>query len=192
MKTAMKPAVELEKQRKIQSIPVNLTEEQFKEFVLPYLSQGKRGPKPKLSLFVIFNYILYLIHTGMQWMNLPIALNACGKKEIHYTRLFRLFQRWSDDGSLERVFENSVGKLTETNLLDISVLHGDGSSTAAKKGGDTIGYNGHKHFKGDKVIAIVDRNVNVIAPYVQAPGNRNETVLLEPAIAGLKKNNAEI
>lgn len=187
MKTAMKPAIELEKQRKIQSIPVNLTEEQFNEFVLPYLSEGKRGPKRKLSLFIIFNYILYLMHTGMQWMNLPISLTACGKKEIHYTRLFRLFQRWSDDGSLERVFENSVGKLTETNLLDISVLHGDGSSTAAKKGGDTIGYNGHKHFKGDKTIAIVDRHVNVIAPYVQAPGNRNETVLLEPAIAGLKK-----
>lgn len=188
----MKTAVELAKQRKIQSIPVKLTEEQFNEFVLPCLSQGKRGPKPKLSLFVIFNYILYLIHTGTQWMNLPIALTASGKKEIHHTRLFRLFQKWCGDGSLERVFSNSVGKLNENDLLDISVLHGDGSSTAAKKGGDTIGHNGHKHFKGDKVIAVVDRNVNVIAPYVQAPGNRNESVLLGPAIGGLKKNNKSV
>lgn len=192
MKIVMKTAAKLAKQRKIQSIPVKLTEEQFNEFVLPCLSQGKRGPKPKLSLFAIFNYILYLLHTGMQWMNLPIALNAAGKNEIHHTRIFRLFQRWSDDGSLDRVFANSVGKLSENDLLDMSVLHGDGSSTAAKKGGDTIGYNGHKHFKGDKVIAVVDRNVNVIAPYVQAPGNRNESVLLGPSMAGLKKNNKTI
>jgi len=77
--------------------------------------------------------------------------------------------------------------LQAANLLDVSVLHGDGSSTVAKKGGDGIGYNGHKHFKGEKVIAIVDRNVNVIAPYVQAAGNRNESLLLAPAIKGLKK-----
>jgi len=67
------------------------------------------------------------------------------------------------------------------------VLHGDGSSTPAKKGGDNIGYSGHKHFKGEKVVAIVDRNVNVIAPYVTAPGNKNESPLLKPALSGLKK-----
>jgi hypothetical protein len=63
------------------------------------------------------------------------------------------------------------------NILDVSVLHGDGSSNPAKKGGDGIGYNGHKHFKGEKIVAIVDRNVNVIAPYVQAAGNKNESSL---------------
>lgn len=32
-----------------------------------------------------------------------------------------------------------------------------------------------------------DRNCNVIAPFVTAPGNRNEAVLLAPAISSLKK-----
>ncbi len=36
-------------------------------------------------------------------------------------------------------------------------------------------------------MAISDRNCNVIAPIVVAPGNRNETVLLVPAISNLKK-----
>ena len=34
---------------------------------------------------------------------------------------------------------------------------------------------------------ICDRNCNVIAPFVTAPGNRNETVLLAPAISNLRK-----
>jgi len=76
------------------------------------------------------------------------------------TRIFRIYQRWVQDKSLERVFENTVSLLVQNNLVDCTILHGDGSSTAAKKGGDMLGYNGHKHFKGEKVVAIVDRNVN--------------------------------
>lgn len=168
-------------------IPTQLTEEQANEFVLPHLSTPRRGPDCQVPLYRIFNYILKILHTGMQWNQLPIQCNDKGKPDIHYTRVFRIYQRWNGDGSLEKVFENTVHLLNKKNLLDLSILHGDGSSTAAKKGGDNIGYNGHKHFKGEKVVAIVDRNVNVIAPYVTAPGNKNESPLLKPALTGLKK-----
>jgi hypothetical protein len=40
---------------------------------------------------------------------------------------------------------------------DLSVLHGDGSNTVAKKGGDGIGYSGHKHQKGEKVVGTCQR-----------------------------------
>ena len=36
-------------------------------------------------------------------------------------------------------------------------------------------------------MALCDRNCNVIAPIVVAPGNRNEVVLLVPAISNLKE-----
>ena len=39
--------------------------------------------------------------------------------------------------------------------------------------------------KGDKVVALCDRNCNVIAPFQTAPGNRNESILLKPAIGRL-------
>ncbi|EKD73673.1 MAG: hypothetical protein ACD_45C00226G0002 [uncultured bacterium] len=51
---------------------------------------------------------------------------------------------------------------------------------------------GHKHFQGEKIVVIVDQNVNVIAPYVTAPGNKNECPLLAPAIEGLKKISRNI
>jgi hypothetical protein len=41
---------------------------------------------------------------------------------------------------------------------------------------------GHKHFKGDKVLAFCDRHCNVIAPFVAAPGNQNESPLLQTAL----------
>lgn len=173
--------------KKYNTIPTQLTKNQFNQFVLPFLSVGTRGPKPKLSLHKIFNYILYFIHTGIQWKKLPIEKDAQGQPEIHYTRIFHVFQRWVQDGSLDSVFINSVEELAHNNLLDCSILHGDGSITMAKKGGDNIGYSGHKHMKGEKVIAIVDRNVNVITPYTTAPANTNESPLFKPALASLKK-----
>ena len=41
--------------------------------------------------------------------------------------------------------------------------------------------------KGDKVVAICDRNCNVIAPMVFAPGNKNESPLIREAMGPLKR-----
>jgi hypothetical protein len=72
--------------------------------------------------------------------------------------------------------------LSQANLLDTTIIHGDGTTTAAKKGADNIGFNGHKKVKGDKVVAFCDRNCNVIAPFVAAAGNHNESPLLRDAL----------
>ena len=42
--------------------------------------------------------------------------------------------------------------------------------------------------KGDKVVAFCDRNCNVIAPFVRAPANRNESIMLKPGIDKLVYN----
>ena len=73
--------------------------------------------------------------------------------EIHYTRIYSTFRQWKAGGCLEAIFVGSVAKLLQAGLLDTSVIHGDGTTTAAKKGGDNIGYSGHKKIKGDKVVA---------------------------------------
>ena len=115
-------------------IPTELTESDFNEFIFPHITNGRRGPKPKISYFKMFNYFLYLMHTGCQWYKLPIDKNQHGIPEISYSRLFRHFQRWIKVGFFDRVFEASVAKLAKESLLDTSILHGDGTTTAAKKG----------------------------------------------------------
>ena len=54
------------------TIPVSLTEKQFNEHVLPYLSIARRGYVCSIPLYKVFNYILYRLHTGCQWDQLPI------------------------------------------------------------------------------------------------------------------------
>jgi transposase len=165
-----------------QGIPTQLTLEQFQEFVLPHLHIGSRGPQPKLSLHTVFNYILKLLYLGCQWKELPIEKNKERQPEIHYSRIYGAFRRYEAHGCFEAIFGGSVSRLFLSGHLDISVIHGDGTTTVAKKGGDNLGFSGHKHLKGDKVIPFCDRNCNVIAPFVSAPGNRNESPLLKEAL----------
>jgi len=165
-----------------QGIPTNLTLEQFEEFVLPHLHLGSRGPQPKLPLHTIFNYILKLLYLGCQWKELPIEKDKAGRPEIHYSRIYSAFRRFEAQGCFDAIFAGSVSQLHLKSQLDISVIHGDGTTTAAKKGGDNLGFSGHKHFKGDKVVAFCDRNCNVLAPFVSAPGNRHESPLLQKAL----------
>ena len=170
-----------------QAIPTKLSVAQFEQFVLPHLKRGRRGPPPTLSLHKIFNYILLALYTGCQWKMLPIERNAEGLPEIHHTRIYRAMQRWQAEGFIDQIFAGSVRKLHQDGLLDLTVIHGDGTTTAAKKGGDNLGYSGHKHLKGDKVVAFCDRHCNVIAPFVSAPGNRNESPLLRDALPKLSQ-----
>ena len=168
-------------------IPVQLSATEFHAFILPHLSMPKRGPKCKLGYHRLFNLILWVLYTGMQWKGLPVPKDHHGTAEIHYTTVYKVFARWSDDGSLEHAFIASVAHLSEHNQLDLSVLHGDGTNTVAKKGGDGIGYSGHKHQKGEKVIAIIENNGYVLAPLPVAPVNEADTVLLPEGLKALKR-----
>jgi transposase len=116
------------------AIPVQFRAAEFTEFILPPLSRPKRGPQCKIGYHKSFNYLLKVLYTGMQWKELPIDKDPEGKAELPYTGVFKLFARWAKDGSLERAFLASVKYLDEAQQLDLSLLHGDGSNTVAKKG----------------------------------------------------------
>ena len=100
--------------------------------------------------------------------------------------VFRAFQGLVNDGIFDKIFEASVMKLFQEKLVDCTILHGDGTNHAAKKGGDNLGFNAHKRIKGDKVVVVCERNVNVIAPFIEATGNRNEVILLNPCLKRMK------
>jgi len=148
-------------------IPTQLTENEFNEFVFPYLKKGKRGPKPKIALYKIFNYIMYVIHTGCQWYKLPIEKTADGKPEISYSRVFKHFGAWLKKGCFERMFEASVALLAKNNLLDTSILHGDGTTTAAKKGGITLRTAGINTLKGTKSLPFATETVTLLHHLLQ-------------------------
>ena len=99
----------------------------------------KRGPKCKLGYYRVFNLIVWVLYTGMQWKCLPVPHDAQGKPAIHYTTIYKVFARWADDGSLWQAFVASVRHLAVEKRLDIRVLHGNWlqvfqSADAARRG----------------------------------------------------------
>jgi transposase len=110
-------------------IPTKVSRKDFNRYIDPHLKRPQKGPKPKLSLYKIFNYILYVLHTGIQWDQLQTHRN-----ELHYTNVYKWHNRWSKNGSYQALFEASILHLHQTDQLDTSVLHGDGSNTVVKKG----------------------------------------------------------
>jgi transposase len=118
----------------ITPIPVQLSEPEFTAFIFPHLSMPKRGPRCKLGYHRLFNLILWVLYTGMPWKCVPIPKGPTGKPALHYINVYRAFAKWADDGSLQQAFMASVGHLSDEKRLDLRVLHGDGTNTAAKKG----------------------------------------------------------
>jgi transposase len=129
-------------------IPVQLSDSEFTAFILPHLSMPKRGPQCKLGYHRVFNLILWGLYTGMQWKGLPVPQDAQGKPPIHDTTVYKVFAKWTDDGSLWQAFLASVRHLAAEKHLDVSVLHGDGTNTVAKKGAMGLGTRGTNSRKG--------------------------------------------
>jgi transposase len=116
------------------AIPVQVSAKEFGEFILPHLSLPQRGPQCKIGYHKPFNSILKVLYTGMQWKELPMTPGPEGKAELHDTGVFKLFARWAEEGSLERACVAAVKHLNAAQQLDLSLLHGDGANTVAKKG----------------------------------------------------------
>ena len=110
-------------------LPTKISQKDFNQYIAPCLSKGRRGPNPKISYYKIFNYILYILHTGCQWNELKTYRN-----ELHWSNVYRHHNKWSKDGSYENLFMNSITVLKDHGKLDLSILHDDGSNTIAKKG----------------------------------------------------------
>ena len=123
-------------------IPVQLSAPEFEAFILPHLSMPKRGPKGKLGYQCVLNLIVWVLYTGMQWKCLPVPKDINGHPAIHDTTVSKVFARWADDGSLWQAFIASVAHLAAEKQLDLRVLHGDGTTTVAKKGGMALGIRG--------------------------------------------------
>jgi transposase len=148
---------------------------QFQECFLPFLSLPKRGPKGKIPLVQIFNAILYVLYTGCQWKMLKI-------EGMHSTSVFRWFRRWATDGSLKTALIESVRRLHQQGQLDLSVLHGDGTNTIAKKGGEAVAYTGHKKHTGSKTLGVIDNNGNVIGTMEVEAANTPDISLLSDTL----------
>lgn len=94
------------------------------------------------------------------------------KKEISYHAVYHHYRKWSRDGSLERVFQHSIGWIRDQ--IDTRHLNLDGSHALAKKGGEAVAYQGRKKAKTSNVLPITDANGCILATTGIIAGNHND------------------
>ena len=178
------------------TIPTSVTQAQFEGHILPFLHTARGGYVSKIPLYKIFNYILYRLHTGCQWYQLPIERDAQEptKKEISWRAVYHHFRKWSRDGSLERVWQHSVQMIKAD--LDVSVLTLDGSHAVAKKGGEAVSYQGRKKAKTSNILPMTDRHGYILSSTEIVTGHHHDAFDLKPqlqaAFKGIKRLGVSI
>ena len=78
-----------------------LCKDTINNWIIPFLSVGKRGFKSNFDLASIFLLILKRLKTGVQWRELPIE-SYFEKGEISWQNVYYYFNKWSKDGSFQR------------------------------------------------------------------------------------------
>jgi transposase len=167
------------------TIPISLTEKQFDKHIRPYITVAKRGYECQIPLYKVFNYVLYQLHTGCQWFQLPIYPDPRDpdKKEISWPAVYDHFRKypkgmlWSRDGSLERVWQGSIMAISEN--LNLAELNLDGSHVLAKKGGESVAYQGRKKAKTTHILPISEGQGFIIASTGLIAGNHNDAYHLK-------------
>src|SRR5690606_974351 len=99
------------------------------------------------------------------------------KKESSWQAIYAQFARWSQDGSFQRAWQQSIG--TIQGQLDLTVLNLDGSHSLAKKGGESVAYQGRKKGKTSNILPIMDGNGYVVASTGIIAGNHNDAYQLQ-------------
>jgi len=111
------------------------------------------------------------------------------KKEISWQAVYYHFQKWSGDGSLQRVWEQSIKTIRED--LDLGHLNLDGSHALAKKGGESVAYQHRKRAKTSNILPITDTQGYVVASTGIVAGNHHDAFDLKPhlqaAFKGMKR-----
>jgi transposase len=89
-------------------------------------AQPKVGRKRKHDRRTI-NGILYVLKTGCAWADLPCEYGS-------YTTCWRWLERWSADGTWERIWRSLLGQLQAAEKIEWAQAFLDGSFVPAKKG----------------------------------------------------------
>lgn len=114
-----------------------LTDAQWEriEPLLPKYRKTKRGGRPPASNRPVLEGILYVLRTGIPWMDLP-------REYPSYVTCWRRLKAWEEQGILENVWRALLKDLDVDGVLDWEECFIDATFCAAKKGVSTSASHG--------------------------------------------------
>lgn len=114
--------------------------------------------------------ILYRLKTGCQWRQLP--MKEFFRVKYRWQSVYYHFQKWSKNGSWERVWQSVLEN--NKHMLDLSSIQLDGTHTPTKRGGEAVGYQGRKKSKTTNMLIITDNQGIPLACSEPISGNHND------------------
>ncbi len=153
--------------------------------LLPVVEPSTKGGRPRVDDRAALNGILFVLHTGIPWEDLPKELGF-GSGMTCWRRL----REWQANGVWERLHLALLKRLREHDQIDWSRASVDGA-TVASPGGEQTGPNPTDRGKlGSKRHLVVDRRGVPLALMVTG-ANRHDSVVFEvlvdaiPSVPGL-------
>ena len=142
----------------------------IKKEICPYFDFGKINKNTKVKDYQVIMAIIYRLKTGCQWRQLP--MKQFFREKYSWQSVYYHFQKWSKNGSWERVWCNILKK--HKHLLDLSSIQLDGTHTPAKRGGESVAYQGRKKSKTTNTLILSDSKGVPIACSDPIAGNHND------------------
>jgi len=128
--------------------------------------------------------ILYRLKTGCQWRQLP--MKQFFKEKYSWQSVYYHFQKWSKDGSWEKVWIHILKKYK--HLLDLSSIQLVGTHTPAKRGGESVAYQGRKKSKTTNNLIITDSQGIPLVCSDPIAGNHNDAYQLEDTFSKMLRS----
>jgi transposase len=129
----------------------------------------------KVKQYQVIKAILHKLKTGCQWRELP--MKEFFRSSYKYGAVYHHFQKWSKDGSWERMWVELLKK--HKALLDMSSVQLDGTHTPSKRGGEAVDYQARKKCKTSNMLILTDSKGIPIAASNPISGNHNDAYELK-------------
>lgn len=138
-----------------------LSDEQW-AWIEPFLKikRAKRG-RPRSDERHVFEAILFMLHTGIQWRFMPPGLPP--KSTVH-----DYLQLWCQRDAFRILFASLVNRMFELGRLELDKGFIDATFAAAKGGGEMVGLT--KKGKGTKIQIATDAQGVPLAISVESAG----------------------
>ncbi len=136
---------------------------------------GRSGKDNRLFL----EAVLWLVRTGSPWRDLPETFGC-------WNTVFRRFRRWARKDIFERIFAVLSGDPDfEYALIDGTIVRVHQHGTGAQGGTHHQAIGRSRGGLTTKIVALVDALGN-LARFVLLPGQRHDSVGIEPLISGVE------
>lgn len=150
-----------------------LTDSQW-EVLKPVLEVPQKNGfgRPRAQARPVFEAILFILHTGIQWKYLPKSFPP--KSTVH-----DYLQLWSANKAFRKVLSRVIRSLVQSGRIDLEQCFVDATFAPAKGGGAAVGLT--RKGKGSKIQIVVDKEGIPLGVAVDA-ASRGETAMVQQTL----------